>query len=352
MKSRTQTGLLLLIIGSLIVLIVGLIISISNFFTDDYESFGMLGGVVLALFAFIALILVLVGAIYFFNGRKEFGEKHQKNVINALIIYVINLFFTFVLYNALLFIGFSSMLSSSGNNFTPLLSSILIRLFVSTILSCLIYYFALIELEDEKGKLILYAGIISSICITIFTSVYFYVYMNEIYGAFSSGIRPSSFSGIENIGGIGILGIIPGILFIFALFIPYNRIIEGKLIPQDLTAYVPAYGSSFPGRLCPSCGRGIPMDALLCPYCGKDFDFQKLLGNKTLEEKNNNKINQNNHEIDNRHEQKIWDADDAKVKGICPKCNKEFESEKTVDNDGSVSTSCNHCKAKLRMKRQ
>jgi transcription elongation factor Elf1 len=45
------------------------------------------------------------------------------------------------------------------------------------------------------------------------------------------------------------------------------------------------------------------------------------------------------------------DVDAVKVKGICPKCNKEFESEKIVDNDGSVSASCNHCKAKLRMKK-
>jgi hypothetical protein len=25
------------------------------------------------------------------------------------------------------------------------------------------------------------------------------------------------------------------------------------------------------GRMCPSCGRNIPMDAQVCPYCGKDF---------------------------------------------------------------------------------
>ena len=25
------------------------------------------------------------------------------------------------------------------------------------------------------------------------------------------------------------------------------------------------------GRVCPSCGRPIPMDAQVCPYCGKDF---------------------------------------------------------------------------------
>ncbi len=25
------------------------------------------------------------------------------------------------------------------------------------------------------------------------------------------------------------------------------------------------------GRICPACGRPIPMDAQVCPYCGKDF---------------------------------------------------------------------------------
>jgi len=25
------------------------------------------------------------------------------------------------------------------------------------------------------------------------------------------------------------------------------------------------------GRVCPNCGRPIPMDANVCPYCGKDF---------------------------------------------------------------------------------
>lgn len=28
------------------------------------------------------------------------------------------------------------------------------------------------------------------------------------------------------------------------------------------------------GRMCPNCGRPIPMDAQVCPYCGKDFRQQ------------------------------------------------------------------------------
>ncbi len=30
-------------------------------------------------------------------------------------------------------------------------------------------------------------------------------------------------------------------------------------------------GSSHPDRMCPNCGRAIPMDVQVCPYCGKKF---------------------------------------------------------------------------------
>jgi hypothetical protein len=29
---------------------------------------------------------------------------------------------------------------------------------------------------------------------------------------------------------------------------------------------------SLPDRMCPNCGRSIPMDAKICPYCGKKFE--------------------------------------------------------------------------------
>jgi RNA polymerase subunit RPABC4/transcription elongation factor Spt4 len=33
----------------------------------------------------------------------------------------------------------------------------------------------------------------------------------------------------------------------------------------------PPIGRAATGRICPNCGRPIPMDANLCPYCGKNF---------------------------------------------------------------------------------
>ena len=269
MESKTQTGLLLLIIGSIITLIYGLIFSTSFFFEEDFEV--LVFASIFLILIFIGAILILIGAILFLIGRKEFGEKHQKNVINALVIYVINFLFGSIISMAIFLFAISSIYSTSGTSLTPYAIFLLIIPIVSAVLGGLMWYFALIELEDEKGRNFLYGGIISSICVSIISSVYLSGLWGEIFEEISSASSTTSFNSYQNYGGIGILGFIPGILFIIALYIPYYRIKVGELVPQVLSAYTPAYGSNAPVRYCPNCGRGIPMDALLCPYCGKRF---------------------------------------------------------------------------------
>jgi len=41
--------------------------------------------------------------------------------------------------------------------------------------------------------------------------------------------------GFQNFGGISVLGIIPSIFYIIAIYIPYTRIKEGKPIPRFLS---------------------------------------------------------------------------------------------------------------------
>ena len=165
----------------------------------------------------------------------------------------------------------SGIYSSSGIDSAPFSIFILIILIFSAILGSLMYYFALIELEDEKGKNILYAGIFTSICISIITSAYISGLIVEIFGTIPYIYGNPYFSSYQNFAGIGILSLIPGILFIFALYIPYDRIKKGELIPQVLSIYIPTYSSNIPGRFCPNCGRQIPNDSFLCPYCGKNL---------------------------------------------------------------------------------
>lgn len=267
MDCNTKKGLYFLIIGSIITMTCGLITSIASFFTQDTTATMTI--VILGIVSFIGAMLILIGAILFFIGRKEFGEKHQNNVKNAIIIFIINIVVVSILTSAIVFFTFSAIANSSPEiNMGPFSILIVIISIVSAILGGLMYYFALIELEDEQGKNILYAGIISSIGISIVTSVYIAGLLGEMFGSISSTSSYSSLSFTQNTRGIGILGVIPSLLFLYAFYIPYKRIKNGELIPQVSSSVT----STAPGRICPNCNRSIPMDANTCPYCGKQFD--------------------------------------------------------------------------------
>ncbi len=54
---------------------------------------------------------------------------------------------------------------------------------------------------------------------------------------------------------------------IIALYIPYNRINSGELVPITSKS-----NSGESGRVCPNCGQAIPFDANICPYCSKRFN--------------------------------------------------------------------------------
>ena len=71
---------------------------------------------------------------------------------------------------------------------------------------------------------------------------------------------------------IGAILLIIGIGFIIMFIAEILMIIAFFSLPETYPA-----GGGGPGqppqtgRICPACGRPIPMDAQVCPYCGKDF---------------------------------------------------------------------------------
>lgn len=265
MECRTQKGLYFLIIGLIIIMAYNIVTSSIYLVSNDLESMAIIS--VFGIISFIGAILVIIGAILFLLGRNEFGEKHQKNVMNAVIIFVINIVVVVILTIFIAFYTFSAISSTSEIDATPFSGFIITIAIVGTILGGLMYYFALIELEDEHGKNILFAAIIISIAISIITSIYIAGLMGEMFGSISAGSSPSSMNFAQNAGGIGILGALPSLLFLYALYIPYMRIKNGELIPQIQSPYNPIN----PSRMCPNCGRPIPNDSLICPYCGRKF---------------------------------------------------------------------------------
>jgi len=275
MNSNTQKGLYFVIIGSLITMIFSIITSISNLFTKDAATSMIISMV--GIVSLIGVILILIGAILFLMGRKEFGEKHQKNITNAVIIFVIEIVIVSILAISIAITTFSAITKTLSTNSTATLAAppsfIVIAIsIISAVLGGLIYYFALIELENKTGKTILYVGIITSIAISIVTSFYLADLLGELFGSISTGSSGYSlFPFNQNIGIIGLLGIIPNMLYLFSFYIPYKRIKDGELVPVA-SSIGPG---SFSDRICPNCGRSIPFDANSCPYCGKDFLIKK-----------------------------------------------------------------------------
>jgi predicted nucleic acid-binding Zn ribbon protein len=62
-----------------------------------------------------------------------------------------------------------------------------------------------------------------------------------------------------------LLFLIVGIIMPYVVQSELNKLSDN---PNLINALPQQYSS---GRICPNCGRPIPMDSQVCPYCGKDF---------------------------------------------------------------------------------
>ena len=264
-ECNTFRGLFLLIIGFCLTTISSFIIALLSFFLhDDFSIIGFI--MLLGIISLIGALIILVGAILFLIGRKEFGPKHQKNVINAVIVFLINIVMVVVLASAMIYLIVTSALFN--DNTGPYPAIFIIISVVSACLGGLTYYYALIELENDHGKTVLYIAIIASIIISVIVSSFVLGSFGDLYEPVESDVNDFNYSYSQGSNGIEFLNALPGLLFIYAIYIPYKRIRDGELVPQVKQSF----GSTYPSRMCPNCGRGIPMDALICPYCGKRFE--------------------------------------------------------------------------------
>ena len=135
----------------------------------------------------------------------------------------------------------------------------------------------LYELEDKKGKIVLFLAFIATIIASILITVDIMSLYGELMSAIAAGETSFTniFDYINKMSRTGIYGIISSGLLLIALILPYNRIKSGELVPT------PPKTSSFYGgnatvtqdRLCPNCGRIIPFDSKICPYCRKKFEL-------------------------------------------------------------------------------
>ncbi|MCK5459333.1 MAG: hypothetical protein KAI20_05535, partial [Thermoplasmatales archaeon] len=92
MEGKTKTGLLLLIIGGCISLISNIVLATVDNVGIALSGIGGIGG----LCSFVGIILLILG-------RKEFGEKHRKFVIYAIILFILAIVIPGIIVGAVVF---------------------------------------------------------------------------------------------------------------------------------------------------------------------------------------------------------------------------------------------------------
>jgi len=227
------------------------------------------GGLILL---FIFLIILLLGLIFLYNGRLEFGEVHANNVKNGVIF---------------LIVGF--IIGTLGGGSTGLVQSeigilLIISLIVTIITAiCYSYGFMLLlkQLLDEQGFKFLKIGAILLIVINI-------IYLGLISAV---SFNPDLFgdNGLFSAVGVGfnIIMTIPWVIFTFSFYRAFKRVQWGVIKPKYPPLYPAQYqlpmgapppfppaGSELPSntKTCPSCRFMVEQGQAKCPKCGYYFD--------------------------------------------------------------------------------
>ena len=248
----TKYGLIFLIVG----LVLGIITNVSIFLTNGQIqalSFIQLIGMI---FFLVAIILMVIGGF----GLKEYGAKHGKFTLYALIIFIIALIVGLVFIVMTITSSISSFMGS-GN-----LDSLKYVIYfgpIFTVFVMLIYLFLLYELENLSGKIILFVAFPISIIVSIVIAYLSIPIFDELFASFdfttmlSTEIQSLSSEASMKSSVIGIFNIIPNLLLLVAMIIPLYRISTGELtiVPRAI-------------KRCTNCGFDVPSNMESCPKCG------------------------------------------------------------------------------------
>ena len=227
---RTKTGVLLLLIGTLIGWI---------------PYIGIIG-----------FLLVFVGAILVILGRRAFGTAHARNVVVSIFLVILGIIITVVAGVILFLATVSSFIP--GNAPTPAaitsaFNNFLIILVVGTIVSGLASVFFTYAIQNQTGRMLLLGGYVASIVLQITT----YVIVSQAVGTFVAAMFPggtyspgaaaiaaADFS--ARVQTLGYLTAIPALIYAAAYYLVWNRINKGE-IPAP-TAPPPMAAAPLPPR--------------------------------------------------------------------------------------------------------
>ena len=256
MKSYTQTGLLVAIVA----ISIGILEELLTFITQGVIDISFSG-----LIAIAALILIFVG-------RKEFGERHKKFVFIAAILFIFTIVITVIFFAHTFFTLYNEVTNITYGKDIDLSSfrNILLIAPITAILSSLFYLFLLYNLQDYKGKILLYSMIIASAIVSFYILIEGTPIVDNWISQIENTVNNSMFISqseineiqkelATNMSRITLIGAIPNLITIAALYNAYHRIKSGSLVPLI---------KSSNQKKCMNCGRVCPSDYVVCPDCG------------------------------------------------------------------------------------
>jgi len=234
---RTKTGLLLLLIGGLI----------------SWLPFGI---------GILGSLLLLIGAIFVILGRKAFGAGHSRNVVLAIVLFFVGVIGAIILVVGLAASLFAASAGSSdpatvANAFANAFNSFLIGVIVVSAISGIASVLFTYALQQQIGKILLWAGYVANVAIAI--AVYAII-SPLIASAVSQAISGGTYNPVplENVRSqetaLGILSLIPSILFAAAAYLAWSRVNRGEIpapsvppgMPPGMPTMPPPGGASPP----------------------------------------------------------------------------------------------------------
>jgi uncharacterized membrane protein len=225
----------------------------------DLKNAKILGGIgaLLMLVGWIiptaGFLIVLVGLVLLFIGVKNISEETKDNsIFRNYMYYFICTFFAIVAIIAILFVT----LASVGG----------------------IEYFTFFENMDITDPTAIFdylspflVGCVAAFLIGWIFIIISALYLKKSYNSITELTKVGLFKTTGLVYIIGAFTLIIGIGVIIIIIAKIMEIIAFFTLPDVLPTGTPGITGQQTGRICPNCGRPIPMDSQVCPYCGKDF---------------------------------------------------------------------------------
>lgn len=209
---RTKTGLLLLLVGSLL----------------SWIPFGI---------GLLGSLLILIGAILVILGRRAFGDAHRRNVVLSIVLFVIGIAVAVVGAIFAVLIAFSPIITSGTeaqiaaalrDGFRNAMTIAIVGSLISGLASVFFTY----ALQKREGRILLWGAYAATVGVSIATLLLllpvFDVLATELAREIVSqgSSDPSRIAAVFSGAGVGpsLLNVIPAVLFAGAAYLAWSRI--------------------------------------------------------------------------------------------------------------------------------